>query len=111
MAFMVPPKLFLVKEREAVGELPLGALPRVGGPPGIGEDPFDRRHLSPLRDEPLLQSLQVELEMPSDEFAIRGQDGPELVGRHALVPKHGLRPGTGYRIDLPPPIETHADHD
>jgi hypothetical protein len=77
----------------------------------IGEDPFDRRHLSPLRGEPFLQSLQVELEMPSDELAIRGQDVPELVGRHALAPKHGLRPGVGARSDLMVGVEAHADHD
>jgi hypothetical protein len=53
---MLPPKLFLVKEREAVG-----VRPSRGRPSWIGEDPFDRRHLSPLGDEPLLQAFQVEL--------------------------------------------------
>ena len=63
-------------------------MPTAPPPCGFGQDPFGRRHASPLRDEPFLQALQVELDMAVDEFAVCGrQQDAKLIRRHLLIAK------------------------
>ena len=63
----------------------------------LGEDPHDRRHASLLRDEPLLQALQMELEMSAELSVCGRQDDTKLIRRHLLTPSHDLRSGLGAR--------------
>jgi hypothetical protein len=84
---------FLVRRRRtsAAGRR---APSRAGTLDGHGDDQLDRCKASSLGAEPLLQALQVELEVVADEFRVRGhQNDAELVRSHLLIPKNHLRPG------------------
>jgi hypothetical protein len=80
---------------------------RAGTLDGLGDDPLDSSNPSSLGAKPFLQALQVELEVVSDEFTVRGrQNDAKLVGRHLLTPKNHLRPGDTLQPVRPFDIES-----
>jgi hypothetical protein len=59
----------------------------------IGAYLFGELGATPLRDEPLLEPLQVERELAPDELPVRARcDDSELVSRHLFLSKRRLRP-------------------